>query len=247
MSDIDKFKDAFRLYPDCYTIIGGTACQILMEDAGRDFRLTKDIDMIIIMEAENSAAFIRDFWKFIFEAGYRLGWRNNDDIHFYRFTDPKPGYPQQIELFSKSPDFNLNPLSTIIPIHVSDDISSLSAILLDDDYYKFMVEGRETIDGITVLDAAHLIPFKMFAWLDLTEKKARGERVNTRDLRKHRLDVFRLLQIVPVNTKINCIGRIKFDVNRFIEENNITDSSLKAAGIDITADEGESLLKEIYL
>lgn len=51
----------------------------------------------------------------------------------------------------------------IIPIHIDDDTSSLSAILLNDDFYRFMLEGRETIDGVTILSAEYIIPFKMFA------------------------------------------------------------------------------------
>ena len=49
-----------------------------------------------------------------------------------------------------------------MPIHVDDDTSSLSAILLNDDFYKFMMAGRRVVDGIGVLGAEHLIPFKIF-------------------------------------------------------------------------------------
>ena len=58
------------------------------------------------------------------------------------------------------------------------DISSLSAILLDDDYYEFLKQGKVTVDGVTVLDAAYLIPFKAKAWMDLTDRKAAGEHVD---------------------------------------------------------------------
>ena len=40
------------------------------------------------------------------------------------------------------------------------------------------------------------IPLKMKAWLDLKEKKAQGTHVNSRDIRKRRLDVFRLFPLV---------------------------------------------------
>ena len=55
---------------------------------------------------------------------------------------------------------------------MDEDISSLSAILLDDDYYEFLKQGKVTVDGVTVLDAAYLIPFKAKAWMDLTDRKA---------------------------------------------------------------------------
>ena len=47
---IDSFKEKFRGFEDCYTVIGGAACDILMAEADIDFRLTKDIDMILILE-----------------------------------------------------------------------------------------------------------------------------------------------------------------------------------------------------
>ena len=37
--------------PDNYVIIGGTACDIIIEDAGLTTRVTKDIDMILVVEA----------------------------------------------------------------------------------------------------------------------------------------------------------------------------------------------------
>ncbi len=40
-----------------------------------------------------------------------------------------------------------------------------------------------TVDGVTVLDAAYLIPFKAKAWMDLTDRKAAGEHVDSKTLR----------------------------------------------------------------
>ena len=53
-TEINSFIEKFKDYTDCYTVIGGTACDILMTEAGTDFRATKDIDMILIMEAPHS-------------------------------------------------------------------------------------------------------------------------------------------------------------------------------------------------
>ena len=43
---INRFKEKFVGFEDCYTVIGGAACDILMTEADIEFRLTKDIDMI---------------------------------------------------------------------------------------------------------------------------------------------------------------------------------------------------------
>ena len=88
VSGIEAFKEKFSGFEDCYTVIGGAACDILMSEADYDFRLTKDIDMILILE-DKKVEFAKTFWSFIKEGEYKCGWKNNDDMHFYRFTEPK--------------------------------------------------------------------------------------------------------------------------------------------------------------
>ena len=83
-----------------------------------------------------------------------------------------------------------------MPLHIDDEVSSLSAILLNDDYYHFLLDGRTVTDGISILDAEHIVPLKMKTWLDLKSKKADWIHVNSRDIRKHRLDVFHLSKMV---------------------------------------------------
>ena len=131
---IESFIRKFADYSDCYTIIGGAACDILMTEADTGFRATHDIDMIIILEARYRE-FAKAFWEYVLEAAYRFGWKNSDKVHFYRFTEPKAGYPSMIELFSREPDYMGEVPTEIVPIHIDDDTSSLSAILLNDDYY----------------------------------------------------------------------------------------------------------------
>ena len=47
---LDSFREKFKNYTDYYTIIGGTACDILPQRQTCCSRATKDIDMILIME-----------------------------------------------------------------------------------------------------------------------------------------------------------------------------------------------------
>lgn len=94
---IDSFREKFKDYTDYYTIIGGTACDILLSEADLPFRATKDIDMILIME-DNFPEFAAIFWEYIKEGGYKCGWKNEENMHFYRFTEGQFGYPTMIEL-----------------------------------------------------------------------------------------------------------------------------------------------------
>lgn len=244
VNGIDSFRERFRDYTDCYTIIGGAACDILMTEAAYDFRATKDIDMIVLLE-DRYQEFASLFWEYIKEGGYTCGWKNSPDVHFYRFTEPKAGYPVQIELFSRKPDYHLDVEGGIIPIYIADDVSSLSAILLNDDYYQFMKQGRKIINDICVLDAAYLIPFKMFAWIDLSDKKNMGHHVNKRDLKKHKYDVFRLLEIVTVDQKIATSGLVMDSIRMFLARIQDERLSLSQIGLSIEKEQALDLIERI--
>lgn len=146
---IDSFREKFKDYTDYYTIIGGTACDILLSEADLPFRATKDIDMILIME-DNFPEFASVFWEYIKEGGYKCGWKNEQNMHFYRFTEGKFGYPTMIELFSRKPGYHLEIEEGIIPIHIDDDTSSLSAILLNDDLEIKAGTGELTSENVIV-------------------------------------------------------------------------------------------------
>lgn len=213
-NNLTSFREAFQEYTDYYTVIGGTACMILMEEASRDFRATKDVDMILIME-DGGKEFCKTFWEYILRGNYTCGWKDSEP-HYYRFTEPISGFPSQIELFSKRADFELD--SRIIPVHIDDDVSSLSAIALDEDFYAFMKNGRRVVDGISVLGAEYIIPFKMYAWLNNTDMKKQGIRVNSDDIKKHKNDVFRLLPLINPDMKIQTDGNVRETVISFIEK-----------------------------
>lgn len=245
VNGMDSFVRKFRDYADCYTIVGGTACDILMSEADAEFRATRDIDMVLIMEARYRE-FAKVFWEYILEGGYRFGWKNSEIVHFYRFTEPVSGYPYMIELFSREPDY-MNPVPAgIVPLHIDDDTSSLSAILLNDDYYCFMLAGRKTVSGVSVLNAEHLIPFKMYAWLDLKDRKTRGEHVNERDLKKHKYDVFRLLQIADRSVPTEVSGLVKENTKRFLLEIEAEEIPFKQLGLPFEMNEALGYLKSLY-
>ena len=246
VAGIDSFRDKFRGFEDCYTVIGGAACDILMSEADIDFRLTKDIDMILILE-DKKEEFAKTFWEYIKEGKYKCGWKNSDKMHFYRFTEPIDGYPVMIELFSRKPGYNLEVEEGIIPIHIDDDTSSLSAILLNDDFYVFMLKGRRVVDGISVLGADYIIPFKMYAWVDLKRRKSKGEHVNERDYKKHKNDVFRLLQIVDPEVNIETEGLVRESIEAFLTEVISEPVRTEQLGLQISMEDALEILRSKYL
>lgn len=73
-------------------LIGGTACDLLMSDEGLDFRATKDIDLVLIIEAVD-AAFGRRFWEYVIAAGYE---HCNKSTHEPHFTVSRTGLEHQL-------------------------------------------------------------------------------------------------------------------------------------------------------
>ena len=132
---IEKFKEYFRDYLEKYVIIGGTACDILLEEMGVSFRATKDFDLVLIIE-ELDESFGIKFWEFIKDGGYQNLNKSTGKEKFYRFSEPSnPDFPIMIELFSRKPEkMQLHFDSFLTPIHIAESIISLSAILLNDSY-----------------------------------------------------------------------------------------------------------------
>ena len=216
----ESFKSWFEGYEDCYTIIGGTACDLLMSEAGQDFRATKDIDLVLIVETLTSE-FCKRFWDYIDAGSYEHRNKSTGKPQFYRFTHPaKAEYPAMIELFSRKSDLITLPEGAVLaPIPLEENIASLSAILLDDSYYQFLREGKHVLNGVTVLGAPYIIPFKMKAWLDLSERKKSGEEVDSKDIRKHRNDVFRLTELLNPAERIQVPAAVLQDISSFVELN----------------------------
>ena len=115
-----------------------------MEEAGETFRVTKDIDMVLIVEALN-AEFGSRIWEYVKAAGYEQRLKSSGTPEYYRFMKPKSsGYPAMIELFSRRIDgIALPSEAALTPLPIDDEISSLSAILLNDEYYNYLLTGLQ--------------------------------------------------------------------------------------------------------
>ena len=193
---LPKFEEYFSKYSDNYILIGGAACDIHIEDEGLTFRATKDLDIVLIVEAV-TPKFVEKFWEFIKEGDYGGKQKSEGDKKYYRFTAPeKKDFPYQLELFSRNPDLDLEGDSHLTPIPIDENISSLSAILLNDDYYKFIINNSNIKDGVHIADTTALICLKARAFLDMNKLKEEGGKVDSDDIKKHRLDIIRLAAVL---------------------------------------------------
>ena len=245
MVGIEKFKEFFADYTDQYVLIGGAACDILFSNNFVDFRVTKDLDIVLIVEAL-TRDFAEKFWEFIRTGNYINRAKSNGNPQFYRFEKPQSeGYPSMLELFSRT-EWNLNTDSVLTPIHIDDSISSLSAILLDESYYEALLEGRDVINGISILKPEWIIPFKVKAWLDLQNKKEQNIPIDSKNIRKHRNDVLRIVSELALSS-VKLPNKVKEDMKIFIEQFSVTDTELKSLKLsNIHSSEIIQLLKNIY-
>jgi hypothetical protein len=174
---LDKFKEHFSDFSGSYVIIGDTACDLIIETAGLTPRVTKDIDIILIVEALNPKI-IRHFWTFIKQADYNKRETSARERKYYRFLKPaNTGFPYQIELFSRKPDvLDLRGEPYLTPIPVDDDLSSLSAILLNDEYYHFTINHSILEDGLHRANTEALICMKAKAFLDIRHEKKKKKK-----------------------------------------------------------------------
>ena len=104
-----------------------------------------------------------------------------------------------------------------MPVLVDSDHHSLSAILLQEDYYNLIRTHQDNHEGLRVANATALIPLKAYAWLDLNRRKAEGERIDSKNISKHRSDVFRLAATLPGEPGPELPAPVLNDLRRFLE------------------------------
>jgi hypothetical protein len=200
--------------------------------------------------------FEKRFWEFIELGGYTSRQRKRGDIEsvteLFRFVNPGEGFPVQIELLSRYPEILGEPTGFhLTPIPTGEDTPSLSAILLDEEYYHQTIDNSVIEDGIRIANPLSLLCLKVKAFLNLTEEKKTNPKVHKGDIRKHRDDVFKLLamRIDPL-TPIELSDTMKAELSLFIDEmgkslpNQSLSDSLQRSEIEIRGFIG--IMKDIF-
>ncbi|MFO7760146.1 MAG: hypothetical protein ACQES8_04570 [Thermodesulfobacteriota bacterium] len=245
---VELFREYFKDHQDKYILIGGTACDIVMSQMDLDFRVTRDLDIVLVVEAVD-AEFSRLFWEFVRKGGYKNRQKSTGKVLFYRFYDPEDdAFPFMLELFSRKPDIlTLPDDSHLTPIPIEEAESSLSAILLESDYYDFVVSGRSVTEDLSIIPQEYLIPLKVRAYLDLVQRRNAGGKVDSKDLKKHKNDVFRLYRILSPETRVAVPGSVAEDLRQFFDAVAADPPDLKNLGLkNTTIEEILGNLKMIY-
>ncbi len=214
---LDKFSAHFATDDGAFVLIGGVACHEWFASQGLDFRATRDIDIVLIVEAIDQA-FVARFWKFVEAGKYAIRERATGSRELYRFSKPGDNsYPVMLELFSRKPkNVDLGEGQHVVPLVIEENAASLSAILLDDNYYNLIREQQIISGKVPIVTPAALIPLKARAWLDLTERQEKGGKVDARDIAKHRADIFRIGAALSGEPGPGLPGSIQEDLKMFL-------------------------------
>lgn len=214
---LDVFREYFKEYVGNYVIIGGTATGILLKQSGLRPRATKDIDAILIIEALTKE-FGQRFWDFVRDGKYEKQQTSKGKTQYYRFVNPgNEDFPYMVELFSRKPDVIELPAGYhLTPVPLDEELSSLSAILLDDQYYHYCVDRTVEIDELNFVREESLVILKAKAYMNNLERLNRGEKVRSEDIRKHKNDIYRIMVNITRDMRYEVPEEIREDLRKFV-------------------------------
>ncbi len=212
---LDHFRERFKNYSDDFILVGGVASYVLLDEAGAArVRPTKDLDIVLMMKP--SEGFLNTLINYIKEGKYKVQKGDNGQAIFYRFLGPKnEEFPIMLELFATADNgLELYKDQHIIPITTPTEVESLSAILLDDEYYALMKKNTVEKDGINLLNPFALIPFKAKAYLEIKNRKE-----DSKNWKKHRGDIINLVvTFLNEETQEKLAGKVRAHFLEFMEQ-----------------------------
>jgi hypothetical protein len=244
---LERFREFFRDFYQHFVLIGGTACEILLQEKG-GFRATKDIDILILLE-KMDRAFAARFGQFIRAGAYEPYASHDGKRHFYRFVKPAHAdFPPQIELLSRA-YFPEQAQLSFSPLTDDDYIHSMSAIVLDDIYYYYAIAHRRADADPPCLDEVAMIVFKVAAYMNLKRQHdLRSPTIRRHDWKKHRNDVFRLLSTLPPELRatapLEIISTLRDFIGSFPDNSTEWLAITQALGMSL-ADAGE--LRRLFI
>jgi hypothetical protein len=199
VTGLECFRNYFKDFSDGYVLIGGVACELILDSMLLPFRPTNDFDLVVV--AENlQYGFGAKLKQFIHDGKYAVGQRKSkQQASFFRFLNPKTeGFPQMLELASNKPAENW--IYHFAPLDIGDGKPSLSAILFDADYYSFICENSVSIRDLSVISLTGIIPLKALAFEELTRSENPAEK-NLLNIEKHLDDIFVFANLLPDTPK----------------------------------------------
>lgn len=222
---VKHFSDFFKDFETDYVIIGGVAASIIFEDNDLSFRATKDVDMVIL--TNNSITLNKKIAEYIRIGGFETKEASKNDPRYYRFSKPEnKEFPEIIEIFARNENkLELEEGQYIIPVN-NDEVEKLSAILLDDEYFNLIKDNvHKNENGYSIITPLATICLKARAYREMNERKKKDEKIDSKDIRKHRNDIIKLTVVLEEGNVLKLSKQASGDMKNIIQELDTIDPS----------------------
>ena len=221
---LNHFQDYCKDLDDHYVVVGGFATLMLLDSELENHgKATFDIDLVLL--TTNSMEMTQRIKEYVKEGEYKIQIGSKEQYQYYRFIEPqKKNFAKEIELFASNENsLGLEDGQRVIPIDPGVGLYSLSAIMLDLEYFEMIKNNVEKKHRAPCTNVQATIMLKMSAFYDLKKR-------DDSKWKKHRRDILKLALLLTGEEKIQLVGRMEQDFDTFIEhlENDIDKKILKS-------------------
>ncbi|MFV0482071.1 MAG: hypothetical protein ACK5LP_08810 [Campylobacteraceae bacterium] len=218
------FQEYFKDLDNFYVVVVGFATLMLLDSEFENHgKATFDIDLVLL--TSNSLEMTQRVKRYMKEGKYTVQIGEKERFKYYRFTKPqKDGFAKEIELVALNENhLELDDMQRIIPIDAEEGLYSLSAIILDVEYFEMIKNNIEKKLIAPCTNTQATIMLKISAFYDL---KNRGDE----KYKKHRRDILKLSLLLTGDEEIKLVGRMQQDFDAFIHhiEDEVDNKMLKS-------------------
>ncbi len=217
---LNHFEEYFKDFRESYVVVGGFATLMLLEKQLEGHgKVTQDIDLVLLTTA--SVEMAQKIKSYVTEGEYIIQKGQKDNFSYYRFVNPTvENFAKEIELFAVNDlSLVLDEGQRIIPIDPEEGLYSLSAIMLDNEYFEMIKNNIDNSNRVPCTNTLATIMLKISAFYDL---KSRGDD----KWKKHRRDILKLVLLLTGEEHLELKGRMVDAVKLFMEHLTTLDDKM---------------------
>ncbi|MDD4330631.1 MAG: hypothetical protein PHD79_11840 [Aliarcobacter sp.] len=242
---LSHFQEYCKEFDEQYVVVGGFATVMLLdEELGKGHgKATFDIDLVLL--TNNSVELSQRIKQYITDGKYDIQVGEKDRYKYYRFNNPKEeNFAKEIELFASNENkLEIDDKQRILPIDPEEGLYSLSAIMLDPEYFKMIKNNVNKSTEAPCTNTQATIMLKMSAFYDLKKRE-------DNKWKKHRRDILKLTLLLTGEEEIKLVGRMKEDFDSFIQhlKEEVDQKSIKsfADGLPIYKEQVIEILEKVF-
>ena len=242
---LSHFQKYCKEFDEQYVVVGGFATIMLLdEELGEGHgKATFDIDLVLL--TNNSVELAQRIKQYITDGKYDIQVGEKEQYKYYRFNNPKEeNFAKEIELFASNENkLELDDKQRILPIDPEEGLYSLSAIMLDPEYFEMIKNNVNKSGAAPCTNTQATIMLKMSAFYDLKKRE-------DNKWKKHRRDILKLSLLLTGEEEIKLVGRMEEDFDSFIQhlKEELDQKSIKsfADGLPIYKEQVIEILEKVF-